>query len=74
MAGTDDGDHFDRAVALFAFTCRFLPDKTVAINDHVVVFGEVERIWTPPEQSIDDSSNDALIYADGMYKMAHDLE
>ena len=74
VAGTDDGDHSNIAVALFAFTCRYLPDKTVAINDHVVVFGEVERLWTPPEQSIDDSSKDALIYADGMYKMAHNLE
>ena len=75
VAGTGNGESSEMTATLFAFTCRYLTDKTVAINDHVVVFGEVERIWEPAEQSVEHKpSTDALIYADGRYKMARDLE
>ena len=56
---------------LCTFDCNYLPDKTVEINDHVVVFGQVVDIRHPgsdPTAVLEGgSAQTGLVYVNGHY-------
>ncbi|KIX92144.1 uncharacterized protein Z520_12137 [Fonsecaea multimorphosa CBS 102226] len=49
----------------FQIRCRYLPDKAVEIGDHMVLFGEVERVVDGWERVTD--SDVCLYYVNGRY-------
>jgi flavin reductase (DIM6/NTAB) family NADH-FMN oxidoreductase RutF len=46
--------------------CRYLPQKTVQLGDHVVVFGIVDK-FTKTLMSLEESDVTCLAYANGQY-------
>jgi flavin reductase (DIM6/NTAB) family NADH-FMN oxidoreductase RutF len=53
--------------------CRYLPQKTVRLGDHVVVFGIVDRV-TKELNKLEDSGITCLAYANGQYGCVSHLE
>lgn len=53
--------------------CRYLPQKTVRLGDHVVVFGTVESVIKGPT-SLEGSDTTCLIYANGQYGRVSSLQ
>jgi flavin reductase (DIM6/NTAB) family NADH-FMN oxidoreductase RutF len=53
--------------------CRYIPQKTVQLGDHVVVFGIVESVIKRPN-SLEGSDTSCLIYANGQYGRVSSLQ
>jgi flavin reductase (DIM6/NTAB) family NADH-FMN oxidoreductase RutF len=53
--------------------CRYLPQKTVQLGDHVVVFGTVDSVIKRPN-ALKGSDTTCLIYANGQYGRVSSLQ